>query len=77
MTVIHVTGATKYVTISPAGNAYREDLERPYHRRDQEHRHFGSQKGGSVYAVITRNDLAHNPSPFVPDHHIWRKNHKL
>ncbi|HWQ77329.1 MAG TPA: molybdopterin cofactor-binding domain-containing protein [Anaerovoracaceae bacterium] len=68
----HVTGNTKYVgDITMPGMLIAKTLRCPYHRaRIKSIDTSEAKKMEGVYAVITREDLAHNLFAMVPDHHV-------
>jgi len=68
----HVTGATKYVSdIKVPGMLVAKTLRCPYHKaRIKSIDLTEANKVEGVYAIITKDDLAHNLFAMVPDHHV-------
>lgn len=68
----HVTGTTKYISdIRMPGMLVAKTLRCPYHKaRINSIDTSEALKVEGVYAVITKDDLAHNLFAMVPDHHV-------
>lgn len=68
----HVTGTTQYVSdIRVPGMLVAKTLRCPYHKaRINSIDTTEAKKVEGVYAIITKDDLAHNLFSMVPDHHV-------
>ncbi len=68
----HVSGTTQYVSdIKIPGMLVAKTLRCPYHKaRIKSIDTSEAKKLEGVYAIITKDDLAHNLFAMVPDHHV-------